>query len=148
MPPRVLPAREQWAEPHVSGPAPDLRWGHSMSSFRQWVVVFGGHRKRGCLNDTVLLNTDTMAWEAVGYADDVRPPSRGNHAAALVGARLWVFGGDAANAGVLAHDAWALHLDGQGSQKHEAGLMAATSRLVRAVPYLFYVPAPAQRGRY
>ena len=39
----------------------------------------------------------------------------------------------------------ALHLDGQGSQKHEAGLMAATSRLVRAVPYLFYVPAPAQR---
>ena len=42
----------------------------------------------------------------------------------------------------------ALHLDGQGSQKHEAGLMAATSRLVRAVPYLFYVPAPAQRGRY
>ena len=42
----------------------------------------------------------------------------------------------------------ALNLDGQGSQKHEAGLMAATSRLVRAVPYLFYVPAPAQRGRY
>ena len=38
------------------------------------------------------------------------PPPRGNHSAAVVADRLWLFGGDAANAGVLPHTVWSLAL--------------------------------------
>ena len=50
----------KWSAPHVAGAPPDARWGHSMNAFRQWVVLFGGHRKRKCLNDTCFLDTEAM----------------------------------------------------------------------------------------
>ena len=53
----------RWNVPTPGGTAPDLRWGHSMNSFRQWLVVFGGHRRRGCLNDTIYFDTEAMAWQ-------------------------------------------------------------------------------------
>lgn len=31
-----------WSVPEVGGTCPDLRWGHSMNAYRQWVVMFGG----------------------------------------------------------------------------------------------------------
>ena len=37
---------------------PELRWGHTMNAAGEWVVVFGGHRRRGSLNDIALLDTD------------------------------------------------------------------------------------------
>lgn len=80
-----------------------------MNSFRQWVVLFGGHRRRGCLNDTAMLDTEGMTWEAPNI-EGVLPPPRGNHAATVVSDRLWLFGGDAANAGVLPHTVWSLPL--------------------------------------
>lgn len=69
-----------WSEAGIAGSPPELRWGHSMSAYRQWVVIFGGHRKRepgcanGCLNDTALLDTAAMAWERAQVA-----PARCSH---------------------------------------------------------------------
>ena len=53
----------RWSVPATSGTSPDLRWGHSMSAFRQWFILFGGHRRRGCLNDTMFFDTEGHAWE-------------------------------------------------------------------------------------
>ena len=92
----------KWSTPSVAGEPPDLRWGHSMSAFRQWCVLFGGHRRRGCLNDTHLLDTEAMEW-VVPRVEGALPPPRGNHSAAVVADRLWLFGGDAVNAGALPH---------------------------------------------
>ena len=99
----------QWSTPATTGLAPDLRWGHSMNAFRQWCIVFGGHRRRGCLNDTAFLDTESHRWESPKI-EGAMPPPRGNHSAVVVADRLWLFGGDAANAGVLPHTVWALAL--------------------------------------
>lgn len=99
----------KWSKPQTAGVPPDLRWGHSMSAWRQWLVIFGGHRRRGCLNDTTFFDSEAMAWE-VPIIDGALPPPRGNHAAAVVSDRLWLFGGDAANSGVLPQTVWSLSL--------------------------------------
>ena len=93
------------------GVAPELRWGHSMDAFRQWVVVFGGHRRRDCMNDVHLLDTEAMAWEHVEVSGAL-PPRRGNHAAVVVSEKLWVFGGDAPSEGMLPMEVWSLALRG------------------------------------
>ena len=98
-----------WTIPQTGGEVPDLRWGHSMSAFRQWLVVFGGHRRRGCLNDTAFFDTEAMVWEDRKF-EGALPPARGNHASCVVADRLWLFGGDAANSGVLPQTVWSLLL--------------------------------------
>eukprot|EP00966_Prymnesium_polylepis_P043082 1000778-Prymnesium_polylepis.1 len=63
-----------------------------MNSYRQWVVLFGGHRRRGpecptgCLQDTALLDTEAMAWEPLAIEGEL-PKRRGNHAAAVLSDR-------------------------------------------------------------
>ena len=99
----------RWSIPPTGGNPPDLRWGHSMNAYRQWLVIFGGHRRRGCLNDTVLFDTEAMSWEAPNVEGPL-PPPRGNHAAAVVADKLWLFGGDANSGGVLQHTVWSLPL--------------------------------------
>lgn len=98
-----------WSSTAVSGTAPELRWGHSMNSFRQWVVVFGGHRQRGCFDDATLLDTQAMAWAAPRLSGAL-PPARGNHAAAVCMQRLWLFGGDAPPPATVSSDVWCLPL--------------------------------------
>ena len=100
----------EWSAPATTGTPPDLRWGHSMNGFRQWCVIFGGHRRRGCLNDTAFFDTESHAWALPQMSTGQLPPPRGNHSAVVVADRLWLFGGDAANAGVLPHAVWALSL--------------------------------------
>jgi len=104
----------RWSVPAIAGEPPDLRWGHSMNTFRQYVIVFGGHRRRGCLNDTTMLDTEAMQWDTP-LIEGVLPPPRGNHAAAVVSEKLWLFGGDAATFGVLPHTVWCLPLASPGS---------------------------------
>ena len=72
----------RWSIPPTGGNPPDLRWGHSMNAYRQWLVIFGGHRRRGCLNDTVLFDTEAMSWRRRMWrgccrrrAATARPPS-------------------------------------------------------------------------
>ena len=102
----------KWSAPAVGGTEPATRWGHSMNAYRQWVVLFGGHRGRGCLGDTAVLDTQSMAW-AIPVLRGAPPPARGNHAAAVCMERLWLFGGDAP-AGTLPMDVWSLPLRGVG----------------------------------
>lgn len=99
----------RWSAPSVSGTAPELRWGHSMNAFRQWVLLFGGHRQRGCFSDLTVLDTQAMAW-AAPRPSGAQPPARGNHAAAVCMQRLWLFGGDAPPSATVSSDVWCLLL--------------------------------------
>ena len=82
---------------HVRGEGPELRWGHTLNAYRQWLVVFGGHRRRGYLNDTHFFDTEALVWDAPIIIGEL-PPPRGNHATAIAAHRLWLFGGDFAGA--------------------------------------------------
>jgi len=46
-----------WSEPTIGGAAPEQRWGHTMCAYRGLAIVFGGHRGRGSLCDTPVLDT-------------------------------------------------------------------------------------------
>lgn len=101
----------KWSAASVSGATPELRWGHSMNAFRQWLVIFGGHRQRGSFSDTPVFDTQAMAWVAPQFCGNL-PPARGNHAAAVCMQRLWIFGGDGPPPGEIVGDLWCLPLDG------------------------------------
>ena len=92
---------------------PELRWGHSMNTYRQWIVIFGGHANRRCLNDVAMLDTEANTWFRPSPSGDL-PPPRGSHASCVVSERLWAFGGDWASGGdaapPLPQHAWSLPL--------------------------------------
>ncbi|EOD10632.1 hypothetical protein EMIHUDRAFT_465193 [Emiliania huxleyi CCMP1516] len=100
-----------WSEPTIGGAAPEQRWGHTMCAYRGLAIVFGGHRGRGSLCDTPVLDTQSMAWASPSLPGPP-PPPRGTHAAAVCADRLWVMGGDSPAAGALQMDVWSLPLRG------------------------------------
>ena len=60
----------EWSELCVEGSVP-ARYAHTMSAWRNMLVVFGGMRRRECLADVALLDTHNLCWlRAAPAADD------------------------------------------------------------------------------
>lgn len=77
------------------------------------LVVFGGHYYAGkgqfkYLNDTHVLDMETMTWHPV-QCDGDTPPARYGHTAELVGTRMFIFGGKGED-GALMRDTYFLDL--------------------------------------
>lgn len=109
----------RWEAPGPAGegdPPPDARVNHSAVCFRNSLVVFGGSgeynpmlKLRNCFNRVHLYDTISNRWktaETVG-----QPPSvRRNHACAVVGSTMLVYGGMDEVGNVL-DDLYALNLE-------------------------------------
>ena len=106
-----------WSRPAVTGGGPTPRGGHSASVVGNLLVVFGGtfSGEGGAFTycgDTWALDTDAapMAWTRPALAGGARaraPAARYGHAAAAVGATVYVFGGRGER-GAVFNDLWAL----------------------------------------
>lgn len=78
-----------------AGQRPAARWAHSATLVGQFMYVFGGV-SASVLDELWVLDTGTLAWRAAA-ANAARPTDRPGkmlgHAAAALGSRVWVFGG-------------------------------------------------------
>jgi Galactose oxidase, central domain/Kelch motif len=81
------------------------RYGHSIISYKDLLLLFGG-KGLGCyFNDTWAFNVEGKAWEQVRTTG--APGPRGGHASCVVGNCMIVYGGKGTG---LLSDVWALNL--------------------------------------
>jgi host cell factor len=86
-----------WAPIQPEGEKPVPRGGHSAVSAESSLVIFGGHSYGGdskffYYNDTHLFDAETCTWHNVKCSGELPAPRYG-HSVALVGSRMFVFGG-------------------------------------------------------
>eukprot|EP00955_Chlamydomonas_euryale_P071902 361235-Chlamydomonas_euryale.AAC.5 len=90
-----LPTSLFFSYPVCSGPRPPPRWAHSAVLLGRHMLVYGG-MGHGAHEDLWLLDTETLTWRSVkpsaSTAKD-RPGTVLAHAAAGVGNKMWMFGG-------------------------------------------------------
>lgn len=74
---------------------PEARWKHSATAINDThILIFGGYRSSTQrLNDVWVLDTAKDKWSQPLATGRVQPSPRGAHAAALVGHKLYIFGG-------------------------------------------------------
>ena len=79
-------------------PPPTWRYGHIMAAYDRHLYVFGGAADNNLSNDVHCFDLDTQAWFIIPPSHDSQLPSgRLFHAAAVVGAAMYVFGGTVDN---------------------------------------------------
>lgn len=94
---------------------PPPRWGHTMTSYGKFLFVFGGSQLGATYNDLWYLNTEdinpddwnSLQWVHVSVGTAV-PECRGGHSAILMGAYLYIFGGN--NISHTFSDMWRIDL--------------------------------------
>ncbi|KAF3454140.1 hypothetical protein FNV43_RR04587 [Rhamnella rubrinervis] len=84
--------KAMWLYPKVMGFNPSERWGHSTCFSQGILYVFGGCCGGLHFSDVLLLNLDTMVWNAI-ISTGQGPGPRDSHSAVVVGHRMIVFGG-------------------------------------------------------
>ena len=86
--------RLQWYQPAVTGTPPGPCNMHSADyvASKREVYVFRGGNGREYLNDLHALNVDTFEWRKVETTGPA-PQQRANHASAIMGNELFIFGG-------------------------------------------------------
>ncbi|CAM9686602.1 kelch domain-containing protein 3 isoform X1 [Lethenteron reissneri] len=86
----------RWLRPHVSGPVPGARDGHSAAALRKCMYIFGGYEQLAdCFsNDVHKMDTTTMTWTLI-HALGGLPRWRDFHSATFIGQKMYVFGGRA-----------------------------------------------------
>eukprot|EP01062_Namystynia_karyoxenos_P016521 TRINITY_DN16031_c0_g2_i1.p1 TRINITY_DN16031_c0_g2~~TRINITY_DN16031_c0_g2_i1.p1 ORF type:complete len:852 (+),score=250.35 TRINITY_DN16031_c0_g2_i1:65-2620(+) len=76
------------------GKAPSARWGHALVAAGGSMYVHGGMGEDGELrSDTHRLDPERVLWEAAFVASGDPPPGRYDHAGAVLGAEIFVYGG-------------------------------------------------------
>ena len=101
-----------WLNTSVSGRLrPQARRGHSCVSWTdQCMVLFGGYRSPGYLNDLWLLDISTLEWSCQSPAETEEIPDRmSQHSAAVLGDIMWLFGGHLGNR-ICVNELWAYDL--------------------------------------
>lgn len=94
-----------------SGSAPAPRWGHTLSPVGNRLYMFGGALSPTiCTNDLFLFETGTTLWRELRMKGDC-PARRTGHAAAVVGTKVYIFGGKDQQ-GRLLNDLYILHTSG------------------------------------
>ncbi|XP_024019116.1 acyl-CoA-binding domain-containing protein 4 [Morus notabilis] len=88
----VAEKKAMWLYPKVMGFNPSERWGHSACYSQGILYVFGGCCGGLHFSDVLLLNLDTMVWNAL-VSTGQGPGPRDSHSAVVVGQRMIVFGG-------------------------------------------------------
>ncbi|GMN44040.1 hypothetical protein TIFTF001_013235 [Ficus carica] len=88
----VAEKKAMWLYPKVMGFNPSERWGHSACFSQGILYVFGGCCGGLHFSDVLLLNLDTMVWNAL-VSTGQGPGPRDSHSAVVVGQRMIVFGG-------------------------------------------------------
>lgn len=78
---------------------PKGRYGHTMNSFGNGLIIFGGaqhfnyiRKERICLNDVMYFNSLTNDLDTIPTWGDI-PQNRRNHASVLIGKTLIIYGG-------------------------------------------------------
>ena len=87
-------ATSHWSEARTTGAPPGPCNMHTCDYVprRRELYLFRGGDGQNYLNDLHVLNIDTMVWRSPATGGN--PPSpRANHASAVVGSRLYIFGG-------------------------------------------------------
>jgi len=102
-----MPAQLKHTKPSLSGIPPPVRGGHTAVLADLNLVVFGGHAYQGegvfeYLDDVWCLDVGGLSWQRV-YCGGVAPSKRYGHSCALVGSRMFIFGGRGPN-GTLYRD--------------------------------------------
>lgn len=108
-----------WEHPEIKGVNPFPRSGHSSTVMgKNTIVIFGGKRTNETfLNDTYLLNVETMVCIKVNAVENRLPRPISNATANLHGNRLYVFGGIEPNNTVTSNDFRFLDLSDYFSQE-------------------------------
>jgi N-acetylneuraminic acid mutarotase len=90
-----------WAAVAAAGAAPSARHGHTLTASPSRLYLFGGEGATSAnyLNDVYALVLSSREWTSLATSGDA-PAGRRGHAAAAVGERLYVFGGQDAD-GIL-----------------------------------------------
>jgi N-acetylneuraminic acid mutarotase len=90
-------AEPRWRELHPSdgaAPRPCARVAHAAAAVGDALYVFGGRKgvdEKTPMGDLWAFDTRARAWRQLEHADG--PPARSYHAAAALGASLYIFGG-------------------------------------------------------
>ncbi|XP_062081835.1 uncharacterized protein LOC133788384 isoform X2 [Humulus lupulus] len=88
----AMEKKAMWLYPKVMGFNPSERWGHSTCYAQGVLYVFGGCCGGLHFGDVLLLNLDTMVWNALVSTGE-GPGPRDSHSAVVVGQKMIVFGG-------------------------------------------------------
>ncbi|CAH0560075.1 unnamed protein product [Brassicogethes aeneus] len=77
-----------------SPPPPARRYGHTMVAYDRHLYVFGGAADSSLSNDLHCFDLDSRTWSVVlPAAESCLPSGRLFHAAAVIGAAMYIFGG-------------------------------------------------------
>lgn len=90
-----------------SGIQPPPRKGHSAVTYQHCMIVFGGHDSggnQGFMNDVWVYDFAESEWREVEIEKTLNPPPRNFHKAAVLGDKMYVFGGN--NDDGLLSDFW------------------------------------------
>ncbi|XP_041978955.1 kelch domain-containing protein 3-like [Aricia agestis] len=88
----TLSARGRRGAKERAGLSPKGRRGHSAHGLRDCLLIYGGYKDlRGSTNELWAFHYESESWQLVRTAN--AGPARHRHAAALLGARLYVHGG-------------------------------------------------------
>ncbi|PON48201.1 BTB-kelch protein [Parasponia andersonii] len=88
----VAEKKAMWLYPKVMGFNPSERWGHSACYSQGVLYVYGGCCGGLHFGDVLILNLDSMVWNALVSTGE-GPGPRDSHSAVVVGQRMIVFGG-------------------------------------------------------
>lgn len=105
----IDPAKLEWEEqPGSMALHHATRHGHTATAVaKNKLVVIGGRRMHQVLDEVQVLNTDGMKWSTMNLRGVV--PAREGHAAALIGERIFIFGGT--NGTLLTSDIFCLDVE-------------------------------------
>ncbi|KAJ4909341.1 Galactose oxidase/kelch repeat superfamily protein [Raphanus sativus] len=84
--------RQIWTEPMIRGVPPSPRDGHSCTTVRNYLFVFGGTDGKDYLNDLHVLDTSSHTWQCFEVRGE-EPYTREAHSATLLGKYIFIFGG-------------------------------------------------------
>ena len=82
-----------WKKIAQKGAVPKAREGHSMSVVGRSLYLFGGTGDGDtCFQDLSVFDVASETWAPVKFSG-AAPSKRNNHASAVVGTTIWIFGG-------------------------------------------------------
>lgn len=86
---------DEWTQLDTSKTiSPACRWGHTLSSFGQYLVLFGGWNGTWCFNDLYVFDTVDTKWHRILLSPtSFKPSARAYHSMAVCGSQLVVSGG-------------------------------------------------------
>ncbi|BBH04025.1 Galactose oxidase/kelch repeat superfamily protein [Prunus dulcis] len=86
-------ATHTWSKPVIKGTPPTPRDSHSCTAVGDNLFVFGGTDGMNPLKDLHILDTCDFTYMDIASLRGDGPEAREGHSAALVGKRLFIFGG-------------------------------------------------------